>query len=84
MTEGCLKTTESEGYVGKNPGSPKVVSFYLETLEGITHPVTCVFSLALARPWLFEGFDNDGNAISDKGVAKFYTFPVRVNFVTDI
>jgi len=84
VTEGCLKTTQAVGYAGKNPGSPKVTSFYLETVKGITQSMHCVFSLALARPWLFKGFTTDGTAVSDSGVAKFFSFPIRVNVIPGI
>jgi hypothetical protein len=69
VSEGCLATTSEVGYSGNSPGSATVTSFHLETVKGIKHPLTCVFSLALVRPWLFKGFTAEGTAIDQGGVA---------------
>ena len=66
---------EEKLYDGKTlaPGAMKTKSFLV--YEG-DHTDKCYLSLALARPWMFKGFNPDGSLVDESSAADYYIIPI--------
>ena len=58
-------------------GVPKVSTFQLVN-NGNQASQTCSISLALARPWLFKGFNADGSVTDITTAIEHYQIPVHL------
>lgn len=74
---GCISVSEESGIDASetfSPGTPKSLYFEFQKQKEVDG---CQVSIALARPWLFSGFAEDGSVIDDSTTVKNFTIPVR-------
>lgn len=57
-----------------SPGAPKSKYFEFERQMEVDD---CQISIALARPWLFSGFEEDGTVTDLSTTVKSFIIPIR-------
>lgn len=61
-----------------SPGAPKSVRYEFAKQ---TEADDCSVHIALARPWLFSGFNDDGTLVDETTAIKYFVIPITTDWV---
>ena len=76
--EGCISIKQSLGEAALTPGGSKTVNYTLERVSTVSSESVCSFTMALNRPWVFKGFNDDGSLIDQSSASDSFQIPVNL------